>query len=129
MGGGELYFICTNGGAAKIGQVFRLHLSPIGDWLELFFESNDPAQLNFGDNLTIAPDGQLVICEDQGGARVDNHLRGLTRAGRPYPLARLRLQTELAGACFSPDGRVLFVNVYSPTRTLAITGPWAHMAG
>ena len=39
-------------------------------------------------------------------------------------LARLRTQTELAGACFSPDGRELFVNVYSPTKTLAITGPW-----
>jgi hypothetical protein len=41
-----------------------------------------------------------------------------------YPLARLRRQTELAGACFSPDGKVLFVNVYSPAMTLAITGPW-----
>jgi secreted PhoX family phosphatase len=29
-----------------------------------------------------------------------------------------------AGACFSPDGNVLFLNLYSPTRTLAITGPW-----
>ncbi len=29
-----------------------------------------------------------------------------------------------AGACFSPDGRVMFVNVYSPAMTLAITGPW-----
>jgi secreted PhoX family phosphatase len=36
----------------------------------------------------------------------------------------LRLQTELAGACFSPDGKTLFVNVYAPTKTLAITGPW-----
>ena len=42
-----------------------------------------------------------------------------------HPLARLRRQTELAGACFSPDGRTLFVNAYSPTMTLAITGPWA----
>ena len=27
-------------------------------------------------------------------------------------------------AGFSPDGRTLFVNLYSPTKTLAITGPW-----
>ena len=39
----------------------------------------------------------------------------------------LSAQTELAGACFSPDGKVLFVNVYSPAKTLAITGPWAHL--
>jgi len=51
-------------------------------------------------------------------------LRGMTPQGVPYDMARLRLQTELAGACFSPDGNVLFVNVFSPTRTLAITGPW-----
>ncbi|MEC8786453.1 MAG: alkaline phosphatase PhoX, partial [Pseudomonadota bacterium] len=36
----------------------------------------------------------------------------------------LHAQTELAGACFSPDGNTLFVNIYSPTKTLAITGPW-----
>jgi secreted PhoX family phosphatase len=35
------------------------------------------------------------------------------------------MRTELAGACFSPDGRVLFVNAYSPGRTFAIEGPWA----
>ncbi len=41
-----------------------------------------------------------------------------------YPLALLRAQTEWAGACFSPDGKTLFVNVYSPAKTVAITGPW-----
>nr|MBA3847962.1 DUF839 domain-containing protein [Planctomycetota bacterium] len=29
-----------------------------------------------------------------------------------------------AGACFSPDGTTLFVNIQSPTTTIAITGPW-----
>ncbi|WP_332687438.1 hypothetical protein, partial [Devosia sp.] len=31
--------------------------------------------------------------------------------------------TEWAGSVFSPDGRVLFVNIYTGV-TLAITGPW-----
>ena len=53
-----------------------------------------------------------------------NHLRGVTPQGALYPLAFLREQTELAGACFSPDGATLFVNLYHPTRTVAITGPW-----
>lgn len=127
MGDGELYFACTSGGAAKLGQVFRLKPGRGGDKLQLFFESTDKNQFDYGDNLTIAPDGQLVICEDQYTTVTDNHLRCLTRDGKPYPLARVRVQTEPAGACFSPDGRVLFVNLYSPTKTLAITGPWGWL--
>ena len=33
-------------------------------------------------------------------------------------------QAEWAGACFSPDGRRLFVNIQTPGITFAITGPW-----
>jgi secreted PhoX family phosphatase len=54
---------------------------------------------------------------------VDNHIRGITPDGRAYDIARLRVQAELAGACFSPDGKWLFVNVYSPAMTLAIRAP------
>jgi secreted PhoX family phosphatase len=125
MGEGELYFTCTSGGAAKLGQVMRYRPSSTdGGTLELFFESASPDQLHEGDNLTVAPNGHLLVCEDQPGLIVDNYLRGITPEGLSYPFARLRMQTELAGACFSPDGRIMFVNAYSPTRTLAITGPW-----
>lgn len=126
MGEGEAFVCSTSGGDAGLGQIFRLSLSDFGDsdQLELFFESVSHHQFNFGDNLTVAPNGHLVVCEDQYTASVDNHLRGITTDGYAYPLARLNLQTELAGACFSPDGKVLFVNVYAPTKTLAITGPW-----
>jgi secreted PhoX family phosphatase len=122
MGSGELYFCCTSGGAATLGQVFRLR--PAQDRLQLFFESTSTEQFNYGDNLTVAPNGHLVVCEDQYTPVVDNHLRCISPAGEAYKLARLRKQTELAGACFSPDGKVLFVNVFSPAATLAITGPW-----
>lgn len=127
MGRGELYFTCTSGGAAGLGQVFRLVPGQYSDRLQLFFESTDASQFNYGDNLTVAPDGQLIVCEDQYGAFPDDHLRGLTVDGLPYPIARTRIDTEFAGVCFSPDGRVLFVNLYSPAKTLAITGPWAHL--
>lgn len=122
MGEGELYFCCTSGGAAKLGQVFRL--TPSKNRLDLFFESASTDQFNFGDNLTIAPNGHLIVCEDQYTTVVDNHLRGIAPDGSAYPFARLRTQTELAGACYSPDGKTLFVNAYSPATTLAITGPW-----
>ena len=126
MGEGELYFCCTSGGAARQGQVFRLDLRQPGrERLALFFESSSAAQFSYGDNLCVAPSGHLVVCEDQYGAIVDNYLRGITPDGLAYPLAHLRLQTETAGACFSPDGRTMFLNVYQPTMTLAITGPWS----
>ncbi len=127
MGSGELYFMCTSGGAARIGQVFRLTLASNAERLQLFFESTATSQLHAGDNILVTPDSQLIICEDQGTTPVDNYLRGIARDGRSYPIARLRIQTELAGACFSPDARTLFLNIYSPTKTLAISGPWAHL--
>ena len=125
MGEGEMYFTATSGGAAKEGQIFRLTpKQSSADVLELFYESPALDEFSFGDNLTIAPDGHLIVCEDQYTDVVDNHLRGITPDGQAYAFARLRVQTEPAGACFSPDGRTLFVNLYSPTRTLAISGPW-----
>lgn len=123
----ELFFVATSGGAAGLGQVWRLRLEAPADRLQLFFESTDPDQFNFGDNLTVSPGGHLIVCEDQYTNGAVNHLRGLTAAGLPYDFARVRLPTEPAGACFSPDGKVLFVNLYSPTTTLAITGPWGHL--
>lgn len=126
MGEGELYFACTSGGAAKFGQVFKLvpGRGKRPDALSLFFESSSGDQFNYGDNLVVQDNGHLIVCEDQYTKTVTNHLRGITPDGKAYPFALLRLQTEPAGACFSPDGRVLFVNAYAPTMTLAITGPW-----
>ena len=74
--------------------------------------------------FVVGPNGHLVLCEDQAGLLERNHLRGVTPDGMVYRLARLHERTELAGACFSPDGATLFVNVYHPGRTLAISGPW-----
>lgn len=129
----ELYFCCTNGGAKKLGQIMRYVPSASeGSALEknapgklsLFVESEQKQSLNYGDNLTVAPNGHLIVCEDQYTEQVDNHLKGVTPDGQTYDFARIKLQTEPAGACFSPDGKILFVNLYSPTMTLAITGPW-----
>ena len=130
MGTDEVYVCSTSGGAMQLGQIFKLipGRGAAADRIELYFESESTEQFNYGDNLTVAPDGQLVVCEDQYTRVVDNHLRGITTDGRAYKIARLQAQTESAGACFSPDGKVLFVNAFSPTRTLAITGPWHHLS-
>ncbi|MFY8325654.1 alkaline phosphatase PhoX [Pseudoalteromonas sp. ZZD1] len=132
-GDNELYFCCTNGGKKQLGQVMKYVPSQFEGTskeqtapgkIQLFVESIDGSLYNFGDNLTVAPNGHLMVCEDQYTDVVDNHLRGVTPKGEVYNFARLNTQTELAGACFSPDGKTLFVNVYKPTKTLAITGPW-----
>ena len=131
-GEGDYYFCCTSGGVARLGQIFRYMPSPHeghpGEDLEpghldLFVESTDPRVLDYADNVTVAPWGHLVVCEDRadGGPC---HLKGVTPDGRLYTLARLNWDTELAGACFSPDGATMFLNVYRPGRTLAIRGPW-----
>lgn len=126
MGDGELYLCSTSGGAKKLGQIFRFApgRGSAPDRFELFFESENKEQFNYGDNLCVAPNGHLIVCEDQYTDVVDNRLIGITPVGEPYHLGRLNMQTELAGACFSPDGKTMFVNAYAPTRTLAITGPW-----
>ena len=126
-GQSEVFACCTSGGAKQLGQILKLTPGNAGkpDMVELFFESESTAQFNYGDNLTVAPSGHLIVCEDQYTEVQENHIRGITPDGEAYTLALLRTQTELAGGCFSPDGKVLFVNAYDPTATLAITGPWA----
>lgn len=125
QGGCDVFFACTSGGARRLGQIFRLTSRPGGlaDQLQLFVESRDSRVLDYADNLTVAPSGNLVVCEDRVSLS-PNHLKVITPTGKVFALARLRMRTELAGACFSPDGRFLFVNAYAPGRTFAIEGPW-----
>ena len=95
---------------------------------ELFVESADPALLRMPDNVAVAPWGHLFVCEDRGGEET-NHVRGVTPEGRLYTVARnARSASEFAGACFSPDGSTLFVNLQEDGLTVAITGPWGPVA-
>ena len=83
--------------------------------------------------MTVAPWGDLVICEDNaapGGVVTNyastNYLRGVTPDGRMYTIGRNRYPgaSELAGSCFAPDHPTMFVNIQAAGLTLAITGPW-----
>ena len=117
-GNGELYWTATNGGAAQVGQIFRYNLAQ--DTVELFVESPGYDVLDYPDNLTIAPFGDLVLCED---GKDEQFLIGITPKGRYYPIARNALNnSEFAGICFSDDGKTMFVNIYNPGMTLAIWG-------
>lgn len=134
-GQGAVYFACTNGGEIGRGQIWKYTPSPFEasdhesnypGKLELFIESTKAELLEFADNLTVAPWGDLIIAED---GPENQYLRGVAPDGRLYTLGRNRYNTsEFAGVCFAPHVPVLFVNIQTPGITLAITGPWQKFA-
>lgn len=130
-GADELYFTAKYGGPIKRGQLLRYVPSADGETgrIQLFLESGDEKIWNMGDNLTVAPWGHLIVCEDNYSAELRNHLKGVTPDGRVYTIGRnvFRGNSEFAGCCFSPDASVLFVNVQFPGITFAITGPWDRL--
>ena len=131
----ELYLTATSGGPLQRGQILRYQPSQEegesgtarnAGRIQLFVESADEKTLNMGDNIAVAPWGHLIVCEDNYSSAIRNHLKGVTPDGRLYTIARnvFTGNSEFAGAVFSPDGRILFVNIQFPGITLAITGPW-----
>ena len=131
--GPAIYFTCTSGGAAQIGQIWRYVPSLFEGTareadapaaLELFVESTGESDFEKCDNIVASPRGELIVCEDGDG---DNFIRAVAPDGLIYTLARNADpgKSEFCGACFSPDGSTLFVNMQRPGITLAITGEWS----
>ena len=145
---GRIYFVCTSGGSAGLGQVW-VH-DPRRGKLVMLYESISSEQLDGPDNIAISPRGGIILCED--GDSDPKRLIGLTRDGVTFPFAEnlVRLapgdldridavcpgtaasfrddpvgdytSREWAGATF--HGEWLFANVQSPGVTFAIRGPW-----
>ena len=103
------------------------------------------------DNITVSPQGGIILCEDGGQDDGDGlALLGLLPNGQTFEFARNIVEidngdrtalsaaehnvdviepgnytgSEWAGATFSPDGRWLFANIQRPGITFCITGPW-----
>jgi uncharacterized protein len=108
------------------GQVWKL--DPTTDTVELvvlFPVNSDPDSDTFDgpDNITVAPNGGLILCADGEGVQ---HLWMVSPTGEPSMFARnARDDGEFTGATFSADGTTLYVNLQQPGVTFAITGPWA----
>ncbi len=147
--GRSVYFVSTSGGDKGYGQLW--HYIPADDkfndddQLVLVFESPKGSILDSPDNMCVTPSGGILFCEDDANALgVDdndthplapgivnvNRLIGLGVAGEPFEFAvNILNDSEFAGACFSPDGEILFVNVFGDGNagsgmTCAIWGPW-----
>jgi secreted PhoX family phosphatase len=133
---GKVYLVSTQGGDTPAGEPPP---SGYGDgfgqlWvydtrretLTLLFESPSRTVLELPDNMCISPQGSSLLCED---GPTENYLRGVTRRGEIFDFALnaipQRMAEEFAGATFSSDGKVLFVNIQaSQGTTFAIWGPW-----
>jgi len=127
----EIYISCTAGGPIRLGQVFRYRPSAgegnpnetsAPGTIELFVETDDDNILKNCDNVAVAPWGDVILCED-GYDYQAQYLRGVTPDGALYTIAG-NAKSEFCGACFSPEGAVLFVNIQTPGVTFAIRGPW-----
>lgn len=136
---GQLYFTSKLGGPAMAGYVLAYH--PGRETIWLVYESESHAQFSGPDNIVVSPRGGLVVCEDRLTAFKDAQMvGGLTPDGtffrfcqvnpavegihEGHDLGSTALTSEWAGATFSHDGEWLFLNLYSPGVTIAITGPW-----
>ncbi|HEY1091540.1 MAG TPA: alkaline phosphatase PhoX [Burkholderiaceae bacterium] len=136
---------------ARAGRIWSLDLATMT--LKAIFVSADIQVGNSPDNLCVSPRGGVLFCEDGGNSGPNSgpavtqqrlmvvHPNGgsYVFAKNNYNFTRAQLDaagkfgapsgddrnSEWCGACFSPDGRVLFVNLQGPGITLAITGPWA----
>ncbi|MEU4876429.1 PhoX family protein [Streptomyces sp. NPDC021608] len=137
-GGLCVYFVssfarASDGSAADhFGQIWRYDPDRRRLTLVVVFGPDTDVQLpgESPDNICLAPSGGLMVCEDGNGAQ---HVFGVTRAGEVYAMARGRQNIgtpeapewgEFAGVTFSPDGRTMYVNCYTPGTTFAVTGPW-----
>ncbi len=136
---GSIFFTSKAGGRARAGQIFRFDIAQ--GLLELVFESDVHDRFTGPDNIIYSPRGSLMICEDRLGTFTSaqfiagfNEQDGLFAFCQTNPqlddvyaghdLARTALGSEWAGVCFSMDGQWMFVNLYNPGITFAITGPW-----
>lgn len=142
---GKIYFISTDGGGIRKGQVYEY--DPRREKLTMAYESRDANDVDNPDNVAVSPRGGIVLCED--GAQNEQRLIGLSQSGGIFEFARNKIVLsgadiaaadsvypgvaehvnagdyrgrEWAGATFY--NRWLFVNIQSPGITFAITGPW-----
>ena len=121
--GESMFFTCTSGGYLKKGQIWKLTPgAKENSILELWFEVGKKDNLNMPDNLTVAPWGDLILCEDNPDI---DRLWGITPSGTTYLIAENNYSSaELAGVCFGSKNYILYLNIQQNGQTIAINGDW-----
>jgi secreted PhoX family phosphatase len=136
---GQIYFASTSGGDSKCGQIWLYEPAGRAEGrLTLVFESPDRQVLDMPDNICLYPKNNLLfMCEDSdyafSGASPENLVRILSPNGKVADFAKNITPganaSEFAGATFSKDGKILFVNIQTAGVTLAIWGDWKKFRG
>ena len=136
---GRIYFVDSKGGDVKGGKIWLYEpLSKNEGRLRLIVESPDRELLDMPDNICIHPKNSLMyICEDSdyadAGGTPENYVRCLAPNGKIAEVIKNIVpeyeESEFAGSTFSPDGKVLFVNIQEPGMTFAIWGNWSRFGG
>ena len=120
---------------------YVLEYDPRREKIRMVFESRGHNHFSGPDNIVMSPRGSLVICEDRLSNPKDAQtIAGLTQTGEFFRFCQVNpdlrgrfgghdlrataLTSEWAGVTFSKDGEWLFMNIYNPGVTVAVTGPW-----
>jgi secreted PhoX family phosphatase len=150
---GRFYLVDTEAGRDAQGTPGRgegavWEYEPKDQTLRAIFVAGSQQAGDNIDNITVSPRGGMLLCENGDGITDEygfgSRLLGLTADGDSFTFAKNSIDlaiedtvnagkriepddyrvAEWAGACFDPDGEVLFVNIQVPGVTFAIWGPW-----
>ncbi len=113
---GKHYWICSGAGDAAEGQVWCY--DPDSETVTMIVESTDENLLDGPDNMTVARDGTIYLCEDgsggsEGDANFSQYIVGVDESGGLFQFAHNIIPddtSEFAGACFSRDNKYMYVN-------------------
>ena len=118
------YWVNSGAGDAGEGQVWCYN--PKKQTVTMIVESTEENLLDGPDNMTFAPDGTIYLCEDgssgePGAPNFSQRVVGVDASGGLFTFAQNNLDTsEFAGACFSRDGKFMYVNSQGVGITYAI---------
>jgi secreted PhoX family phosphatase len=121
---GKHYWVCSGAGDEGEGQVYCY--DPQRETVTLIVESTDENLLDGPDNMTVARDGTIYLCEDgssgsPGAPNYSQFIVGVDASGGLFKFAHnIQDTSEFAGACFSPNGRYLYVNTQGVGITYVI---------
>ena len=106
-----------------VGKITLLHGQKLNVVLRKRAGLAQLADQKIGERLLgLAPSGEsYIFCKNNANLTAAD----IAGAGKSVPAGDYRGR-EFAGACFDPNGDVMFVNMQSPGITYAIWGPWAR---
>ena len=118
----------VNSGAGDIGEGQVWCYDPKKETVTLIVESTDENLLDGPDNMTLAPDGTIYLCEDgsegnPGDPNFSQYVVGVDSEGGLFQFAQNIIPddtSEFAGVCFSEDGKFMYVNSQGIGITYAI---------